>query len=151
MPIERKKYQSMIWEYEKRRDVMREKYGIRTPEYKEAVRNIRRKLNGWRCQIRRIDKRNEQINALIKAVNQYFNVKIEGSKGCQKTVTARYVFYKYGLEKKLYRTMGTHLSEAINRNKREAYRRRLSFTKSFKTNPQNKQAYHNFKNYIESK
>jgi hypothetical protein len=59
---------------------------------------------------------------------------------------ARNVFYKYGIESKIH---GTLLSTHLKKYNSRAAIARGKFTKTFKTNPKNQQAYHNFKNYIE--
>jgi hypothetical protein len=146
----RKQYYKMIWAYKKRRLAMRVKYGYTTPKYKQAVKRINKKLMSWRQEIKRIDKRNLAIEALIKSVNQYFDVDIRVKSKKREILLARYVYYKFGLEEKIYRSKGTHLSKALNRKMpREASMRRLTFTRTFKTTPSNQQAYHNFKSYME--
>jgi hypothetical protein len=93
-----------------------------------------------------MDEKQEEVIQLMTEVNRYFGVKISG-KG-YKVLLARQCYFKYGLEVGIN---GHRLEAPLNRPKNCAINSRKYFTNSFKTNPQNKQAYHNFKNYIESK
>jgi len=127
----RKQLISQIWIYRKRRA------------------NLTKKISQWQNQIKRIDVRNSKQYALQKAINDYFQVDIKTRIMDTKHKLARNCYYKYGMENGFE---GVFLSKAIGRKRPStASENRLKFTRSFKTNPQNKQAYHNFKNYIERK
>ena len=137
----RKQYQTMIWTYEKRRAELIEKYGYRTGR----TIQISNKIRNWRRQIRIMDGKSKAISDLIKKVNQYFDVDISDRYGGAKKILARKIYFKYGMENKID---GNLLSESIGFPKRAASRSRREFTKSFKTNPCNKEEYHKFKTYI---
>ena len=132
---------SHIWEYKKRRDVLIKKYGYRTGK----TRVITDKIRTWQRQIRIIDKRNKKISLLIKSINDYFDVDITERYGDSKKILARRVYFKYGME---HGIMGKFLSESIGFPSRAACRSRKQYSKTFKTNPSNKEAYHKFKDYI---
>jgi len=138
----RKDYVTMIWIYEKRRKELRESTSKR-------LKQMREKISVYNKRIRDIDKRNEVIAAIIKLTNDFFNVDIGSKSQSASVVLARYSYYKAGLEMNIPNVDGTHLSEAIGREKKEAFRRRIYFTRSFKTKPENKKAYHDFKKYLD--
>lgn len=132
----------MIWKYQKRRLVLKEQHG----NFSGKTKRITKKISSWNLQIRRIDKRNKFLNELIDSVNEYFDVDIRSSRMDGKHKLARKVYYKYAMEKRI---QGTFVSKMINRkNIHTASEGRLRFTRSFKSNPENKKIYHNFVNYI---
>lgn len=138
-------YQRSIWKYEQRREEMRKKYG---PWGSGKTLQLTRKISMWRVQMRRIDKRDAILEHITEMVNEYFGVKIQSSSMDDRHKYARKIYYKYGIE---CRIQGVFVSNFIGRtNQHTASDSRLRFTRSFKSNPENKEAYHRFKNWIES-
>lgn len=131
--------------YLKRRDNLRKRFGSnRAKGYADAVKIIRRKIEICRKQIKRIDKRNEQISELVKSINKFFGVDIKSKKRDSQHSIARNCYYKYGIEKGFE---GSKLSVFIGRSKISAHRQRRRFTRSFKTNKEHQKQYHNFLNF----
>lgn len=128
----RKEYVSMIWQYRKRRDALNQK------------------IQTWVRELKRIDAKNEKALFLIREVNQYFNVEIQVRCNKPQYVLARNCYYKYGMEEMDLR--GLVLAKTLgNTYRKRASESRLRFTRSFRVNLKNKEAYHSFKRYIESK
>ena len=128
-------YQRMISVYVQRR--------------KDYNASINRKLNIWRCGIQRINRRNEKINSVIDNTNDYFQVDISSESFNRKVTLARHFYYKYALESKV--ANGRYISEAIKRGSREAAKRRMELTRSFKNNQKKKKQYHEFKDFMDEK
>lgn len=140
----RKEYYTMIWQYEKRRTEIKKKYGGRLSDgYAERVKMITRKIASWKKQIRRIDTRNNQIAMIEKSINLYFNTDIRSKDKCPIRSLARNCYYKYGME---HGIEGSKLSHFIGRSLLSAHKQRTRFTRSFKTNKNNRTQYHNFLN-----
>lgn len=127
----RKQYITQIWVYMERRNKLK-----RTDPRKIT---LYRKIRTWRKAIKRIDKRDEAINELVKKVNDYFNVNLYNKNGGKELILARNCYYKYGMENGI---VGKYLSVMIKRPKYSCCRARLIFTRSFKKNELNKKQYH---------
>lgn len=142
----RKQYYTMVWQYKKRRYELKNKYTGR--EYTKRRLRLQRKINTWKCQIKRIDSRNKRIKRLALAVNKYFGQNIKNIVCKKDHWLAMNVFYKYGIEDGI---QGVFLAQYL---KRKDYsmpsRLRLKFTKSFRTDKTNREEYHKFKKYYES-
>lgn len=150
---DRSKLYKMIWEYEKRREELRKKYGAwnkKLPKgYKEKVKRINDSLENWRKGIRDIDSRNNKIIALGNEVAYFtgFNVKGSASKRCGDL--AKGIFCKWGMENKI---PGVLLAEYMgNDAPMVASRQRMRFTRSFKSNQKNKDLWVRFKTHYEEK
>ena len=130
----------------KRREELRERFGShRANGYADAVKNIRAKISFCKRQIKRIDARNEKIKSILYSVNKFFGVDIKSNVSNKIHSLARNCYYKYGME---HGIEGSKLSAFIGRSKLSAHKQRTRFTRSFKTNPENKKQYHNFLNSI---
>ena len=139
-------YYKKIWQYEKRRSDIRKKYGSRlSVGYAQRVMMITRKINQWKLQIKRIDKRNKKIESIQNSINSYFCVNIRDKIKSKTHSLARNCYYKYGME---HGIEGSKLSRFIGRSLLSAHKQRTRFTRSFKTNNENKQQYHNFLNSL---
>lgn len=122
-------YQKNIWQYRKRRDYLSKQIAL------------------WQRQLRIMEVRESGCENLIKAIDDFFDVNIRSKKQCVLHRLARKVYYKYGMENGFD---GTFLSRAIGlRCTHTSANGRLKFTRSFESNPDNKQQYHNFKNHYE--
>lgn len=149
MKICRSGYQSLIWEYKRRRNLYKENYKGELPIYKtERYIQLTMKISQWRKEIKRLDKRKRKIAYLLNSVNKYFSVRIQDRVRNEAHDLARKIYFKVGLESKI---CGTHLSRFIGRKHYDvAALNRRSLIKSFAVKPGNKQAYHNFKKYFEN-
>jgi hypothetical protein len=140
----RKKYQTMIWVYGKRRS----KLDRHKPKDRIKMYTLYKRIRVFRKAIVRIDKRRVVIDKLIVMTNRYFGLNIREKGSGDKISLARFCYYKYGIENG---SIGTELSLAIAQHKYSGSKRRRDFSKSFQSKPKNKETYHNFKNYIEQK
>lgn len=139
--MRREQYYFKVQTYKKRREVARKSYS----KSLQVMRNLTSKISRWQKAINRIDERNEKIKSLVRKVNSYFNVTIQSIAMDLEHKLARSIYFKIGMENKI---QGKFLAEFIKRNKRTAFRNRVSLTQSFKTKPENRKAFYDFKNYI---
>ena len=140
----RKEYYTMIYVYKKRREEAKKKYEIQRNIY----RNCTKKIGQWQNEIKRIDTRKRKIKGIIKSINEYFDVDISSRKMDKAHTLARNVYYKLAVESRL---QGKLVSNSIGRSNWCASVCRLKFQKTFPTKPENREAFHNFKKYYESK
>lgn len=133
-------YQRKIWTYRKRRDVFRNRC------HKLSV-----KIRRWEACLREREsvekKRKIVICNLVKKTNEYFQVDIKTRVTSKGHTLARNIFYKIGLESNI---SGIYLSKFIGRSQKKALLGRKELLTSFKHNKKNKEAYHNFKNFLEN-
>jgi hypothetical protein len=134
-------YKRRIWIYKNRR-----KQAYITS--RRLTTRISQMQSCLRSREAREKKANDKINSLIKSVNDFFGVDIRSNKVDLSHKLARNIYYKIGIEKQLREVL---LCKSVNRNAKAASYGRSVLTKSFKTNPENKKAFHNFKNYFENK
>ena len=134
----------MIYTYEKRREEAKKNYEAQRNIY----RNCTKKIGQWRNEIKRIDFRKRKIKGIIKSINEYFDVDISSRKMDKDHTLARNVYYKLAVESRL---QGKLVSNSIGRSNWCASINRLKFQKTFKTRPENREAFHNFKKYFENK
>jgi len=140
--MKKERYQAMIWTYKQRRLLYKTK---NKKKYANQIRNLTKKIAQWQCQIRRFERRENKINDLIQSVDEYFGVDIRSRKLNQQHKLARNVYYKFGIENNF---RGTWLSSSIGRTqKHRATESRMSFTRSFETNKENRNVYATFKRY----
>ncbi len=148
--MDKQKYQQKIHVYL----IRREKYkrNFKGPGFFSKTKRYRifnNKLSAWRKQIRKIDARIEKVDTLKKAVNKYFSVDISSEDKDKTTKIALFCYFKYGLENGF---SGTYLTYRVKIKRRQtASEWRKRFNKSFATNRENKNSYHDFKNWYESK
>lgn len=145
--MRRELYYFKIQSYKKRRAEYRMKYTGELPIYKtERYLHLTKRISQWQKEIKRLDVRKEKINKILQSVNRYFNVKIESRSRNPLTDLARKVYFKIGLEQHI---CGTHLGRFIGRkHENVASYNRKTLTQSFKTKPENREAFYNFKQYI---
>lgn len=150
MRTDRGTYLTKIFEYRKRREEYRKNYKGDVAIYKtERYILYTKRISQWTKEIKRIETRKRKILKIINAVNKYFWVDIRTRSTKKDVVLARKIYFKIGLE---MRICGTHLTRAIGRTHKDvATYNRNSLIKSFKTNPENREVFHNFKKYFESK
>lgn len=158
LSLKRKRYYTMIWLYKKRRQELRARYGItvlhnghrRLPdEYKEKAKRLNKKIGSWNREIRKIDTITGKVNKLKKAVMDFTGEDIHNQVGLKVPETvkmAKFIYYKFGLENGI---MGILLSNEIGSHARQPSIYRTRFTRSFKTIPENKQKWLDFKDFYE--
>ena len=129
-------YKKHIWTYKKRRQSLKRKQRL-----------ITNKISQWQNEVRRIESKQGHLEKIVKAVNKYFNVDIMLRTNKGDYALARNIYYKLAIESKL---QGKIVGEFIGRSKKIAGESRLNFQRSFKTNPEFKEVYHNFKKYFEN-
>lgn len=133
-------YQRRIYTYKKRRDVFR----IR-------CHKLSRKIREWQSCLRereRLEKnRKILLSKFVQKVNEYFQADIKKKGRNKKNTLARNIYYKVGLESKIH---GVVLSKFIGRSSKMALRGRKDLLTSFKHNKENKEAYHNFKDFLKN-
>jgi predicted nucleic acid-binding Zn-ribbon protein len=134
--VDKAVYQRRIWTYKKRRKI-----------FKNRISELTKKISQWNNEVRRIERTQDKLKKISKSVNDYFNVDISSKKMDDKHKLARAVYYKISIESKI---QGKLVSEYIGRFKKTAGAGRLSFTRSFKTIPKNREAYFNFKKYFDT-
>lgn len=140
--------------YISRREAIRKKFdwkrGMETSlEYKRAVRKINYKLSYWTRCMTEIDKRRNQLVAMANYVAYFTGINVKESAHIQlhRWREARNIFYKYSLENGISATLA---AEYVGASRGDvAARARIAFTRTFEKNPENKQKYMNFKQYIE--
>ena len=140
----RKDYYTMIYTYKQRREEAKRNYEAQRNIY----RNCTKKIGQWQNEIKRIDSRKRKIKEIIKSINEYFDVDISSRKMDKDHALARNVYYKLAVESRL---QGKLVSNSIGRSNWCASINRLKFQKTFKTRPENREAFHNFKKYFENK
>lgn len=133
-------YKKNLWTYEKRRK-----------EHQDALQRLNKKIcqTRWRIKLKEAGeiKSMRTIENLVRLVNYYFSVDIK-SKSWDKTHTlARFIYYKIALESRL---KSAQVCRVLNKNSKAASYGRKMLNKSFKTNPENKEAYYNFKNFYKN-
>lgn len=150
MRVSRKEYITKIWTYRERRKKYIDNYEGAIPVSKTMqYKNLTKRISQWTKEIKRLDVRNEKISNIEKAIRYYFDVDIKSYSTKKEVVLARKIYFKYGLEEGI---RGTHLSRFIGRVSTETARHnRTTLTESFKTIPENKEAFYNFKKYLKNK
>lgn len=134
-------YQQYICTYIKRRVEFKKKYGY-------ASKRIQAKIDIWRKAIRRFEKRELALKKMDAAIRSFLNVSVFNSTHFRKGMyaKARCLFYKHCLEN------GIRASDVARycgcKDINVPTKRRILFTQSFATNPENKELWHRFKQFI---
>ena len=134
-------YKKKLWTYRKRRSDHYKSWKNLT----RTIRNIEAAL--YQREMRE-KKAAQKVEFLINCVDDFFSVSIKSNSKDSEHRLARFVYYKIGIELQLRQNL---LCKAVNRNHKAASYGRTKLTNSFKTNPENKEAFHNFKNYYKIK
>lgn len=141
MVVSISKYKKKIWQYEKRRQAS---YA--------TIRRLSTRIYQMKSRIAsmeaRVKKANKKIDSLIEAINEYFYVDIQSPKSDSVHRLARNVYYKLGLEMQLREVL---ICRKVNRATKTASYHRKVFTQSFATKPQNREIFHNFKDYFKNR
>ena len=133
-------YKKQLWTYEKRRK-----------EHYDALRRLDKKISHmrWRMKVKEAGERRSMrtIENLVSFINYFFSVDIKSKSWDKKHTLARFIYYKIALESKL---KSEQVCRVLNKNPKAASYGRRMLNKSFKTNPENKEAYYNFKNFYKN-
>lgn len=153
----RNRYYHKIYVYQQRRSKLRAKFGVKDnkspknvpQEYRDAVLNINNKIRTWNRQINRIDAVTQKLSAIESAVVNFVGTKIRNINGQNlphEVTLAKGIYFKYALENGL---QGVDAKRFIGGSKHDgqalAYRKR--FTNSFKSNPENREKWNQFKEF----
>ena len=147
--IPKNRYQQKIHTYEERRQRLREKYGYTPgrviPGYGEAVRNLTNKISRWKRAIKRIEERQAKLELIAGRTELFYEgITLKNSAHSHKpeVCMARKLFYKYALEH------GCRSRDAAvyvgGKQPQWPATKRLQFTRSFKTQPENRELWHRF-------
>jgi hypothetical protein len=158
-------YNQAIHVYKKRREKLREKYGIisltkkRPIEYKKAVYNLECKIRTWKKAIKRIERYNGRVYNINKAISGFMGINIRETRRWSNNpdvLIARGIFAKYCLESGipgpyLRAYLGTSINRKTKNFNRSSYETdiRRRFTRTFASNPKNKELYHRFLEYMQ--
>jgi hypothetical protein len=144
--------QSMIWEYKRRREVLRSQFGgipTRNRDYQKRVRGLTHKIEMWCKTLRRIEQRENRIWQMASMVCNFFGLKTlwhsTSPRMTEKMLLARRVFCKYAIENGGAGVDGRLLAEFLNCHIDTPARIRRRFTKSFATCDDNREVWHRFK------
>lgn len=135
--VEKSNYKKWIWEYKKRRKILR-----------DNIDRIDHKIWVWQKAIEKLEGKEDFLKKLVSDINEYFSVDITSRVSKQNVIVARSVYYKIAIEKGVY---GTHASKHIKRTKSFGSKDRRNFTRTLEKNISNREAFHNFKHYFENK
>jgi hypothetical protein len=156
----RKRYTEMIGMYTRRRQELRKKYGVTTVHrhlpaaYRRTARIYMIKMMTWKTAIRKIDKTVFKISNLERAVFEFTDVRIAEHKGMKvkgDVWIAKALYYKFGIESGITGVnLRSYIGLGILEVKREPGLFRSRFTRSFSTNPENKELWIRFKVFYEN-
>lgn len=141
--------QEGMWEYKNRRKKAKIKYGIGTPEYKNAYIVLNRGIKRFQWRIDAIDRNLGKLKELDKKVEEFVGISSKESKSKKGVYLARRLFYTWGLENGI---RGGYLVAYTNETNRSVpSHTRMRFKRSFKTIPKNQQLWHNFLERVREK
>lgn len=140
-------YQTCISIYLKRRNEVKWKHGSKSLYYKEYSKKINIKINNWRRTIKLIEKINSELKRIDKLVKSFtgFSAKNSVRNKHKDIILSKNIFVKYTVESGV---LATYISDWIGLKCRTDNRYRLEFTRSFKTNAENKEAWYRFNEFI---
>lgn len=132
-------YEKMYHEYKKR-----------IQQHKDSVKFLTKKVRVLKKIITLREKRQEKLRTSASYIKDFFEVnvhKIGGNIGRKKNEQiAKSVFYKYCIENGI---RGSYIADYCGLKCKETpCKQRKCFTRSFKTNPENKEIYHRFLIYV---
>lgn len=151
MSLHKNQYQSAIATYLERRQALQDKYGVKSEEYRKRVIKMNRKLDAWRCSIRRIEKRQTTLKRVDRLIRDFMDCdKIRGSMGnrSRQMQMARAIFFKHCLENRITSPWLALYTGAKDLSTPGNVRRR--FTRSFPDKPENRQLWHQWKAFLQA-
>jgi len=145
---ERKKIYHRLFVYEQRREQLLKKFGG-TAQYSTKVKQIQRTIDQYKAAIKRIDARTTKVIAIGNALAYFSGHNVKNSS--RSRLIPRYVkgiFFKYGMENGI---TGSLLAEYVGTGS-TGYpsETRMWFTRSFKTNPEYREQYKRFSEFIKT-
>jgi hypothetical protein len=143
-----------MWMTKHRRQKSKEIHGPDSERYREISRRATRTLENCKAKIRRIDElagRNELMKVVDRALGEFIGVSIRDmSSTCRvrSVLLARNLFYKYCME---HGIKGRDAAQYCRCAKLDsASKQRMRFTRSFSTNPENRDMWHRFQEFMKS-
>lgn len=155
LSLKRKRYYTMIKQYQIRLAATKEKYGLKSERYKRSRIKLDKKIKIWKQAIRRIDNLHNKIHSIERAVLEFTGIRIIGQVHTPKNRVSedlrlsKFLYYKFGLENGI---RGMELREYMGvpqTMEKQPYSYRREFTNSFKTTPGNKEKWLQFKSFYE--
>lgn len=151
---DRKLIYAHLWNYKKRREEVRKKYGVvngnaAPEEYKNRVVNLNRKIRLWSKTLKVIDKRNNQLMAVANCLSYFSGINVKDSikEDTPRHRLARNLFYKYCLENEI---PATCVAEYVGATRGDTVARaRLTFTGTIQKDEEKWQTWQNFKRYMQ--
>lgn len=144
-------YRSMISVYERRRGVLRQKYGVGTDEYRKRVKYINQRIGTFKKGIKRLLAVKEKLNKIRLAIDDFMGIDVRNTKFAQSKggIIAKGIFFKYCME---HGISGKYPNEYVgNKSPYTASRIRKRFSLSFKVKKENKELYHKFLKFMKDK
>lgn len=144
-------YQTAIWEYEKRIKDLPSKFKPGCFYYRHHMERMKYKIQMWGTAIKRIEKRDKRIVKIDSSLKEFlgFSVRKSAENDMKELILARDIFCKYAME---HRIEGNFLADYIGyKVKTKPSRDRLRFTRGFEKNPESRDLYKRFKEYMESR
>lgn len=151
MKISRKRktinhFQRLIHKYKQRAAIYKEKYGVNSKPYKNAMQRVYSYSRTLRINL----KKREEIYKLAEQIKEYMGIDVKETKGKYKLepTAARGIFCKYGLQQGLY---STEMARFLKVQTKAIARGRLSFTRKMNENIELKKIYYGFLQFVERK
>lgn len=141
-------YQSSISTYKQRRRDYRKKHGSDSEIFKKLSSHAKGRIEALRRNIKLIERRNKIIKTVDDSVFEFIGVSAKNSVGKKDidTTLAKNLFVRYCIERGI---VASQLAEFIGlKNSADVSRYRLSFIRSFKTNPENREMWYRFKDFV---
>jgi hypothetical protein len=120
-------------------------------EYADRTWQITRRISAYNAKIREIDAKQDKIDNLAKRVEEFTSQLLKTEVVRRKSPYPIHgLYFKYGMEHGMKGTeLCTHLGTTAS-NQSLPTLVRTNFTKSFSTNPENRELYHRFIQYMQS-
>lgn len=146
------RYQSMLWMYKKRRDTIRKNLYVWRGDnklYNMRVKKINLRIWYIRMRIKQIAKKERQVEDVIDRVKEFNDVDIRKLTGSGRKTEIEYLtrssFFKYIME---LGYEGSFVAAMTGYFRTTPCMTRMEFQKTFKTNPENREFYHRFVEYM---
>lgn len=150
-------YQKMLWTYEKRRSSMKKSAHESDIKFRQRWERMTLKMTIIKRAIKRFEKKKEFLDSVNKQMIEFNGVslfkiggKLGNHTGKWKDVDiSKKIFYKYCIEMGV---RGNYIADYCGLKKMDVPSdSRRVFTRSFKTNQNNRDAYHKFIQFINNK
>lgn len=132
---------------------MRKKYSfsfsnkVDNTKYNKASKGITTKIKIWNKQIKAIDKKSKEVARLYRIVAQFVGYGFIRRRVRGEHKIGKAIYYKYGMESGM---QAIDLRQYIGMSREgQPWQYRIWFNKSFDTNPEYRDIWNRFKQYIE--